>query len=97
MRLGVSDALIEHPGVQLVVALEPKPRREEPLAHQSDLVLHLSLLPAGCRRAGDRVDEIVAAHLQETAIVETILAGEDRFHCRLHVMGWTPPAFLPPP
>jgi hypothetical protein len=28
----------------------------------------------------------VAAHLQETAIVETILAGEDRFHCRLHVV-----------
>src|SRR2546429_9666912 len=51
MRLGVGDALIEQPRIQLVVALEPKPWREEPLA-DPDLVLDLSLLPAGRRRAG---------------------------------------------
>src|SRR3982075_1913001 len=43
MRLGVGDALIKQSGVQLVVALEPKPRREEPLANEPDLVLDLSL------------------------------------------------------
>ena len=91
MRLGVGDALVEQPGV-----LEPQPRREEPLADQSDLVLDLTLLPARCGSAGDRLDEVVAAHLKEAAIVEALLADEDRLHRRLHVMGRTPPAFLPP-
>ena len=86
VRLGVGDALIEQPGVQLVVGLEPQPRREEALADQPDLVLDLSLLPARGRRAGHRIDEIVAAHLQEAAIVEAVLADEDRLHRRLHVV-----------
>jgi hypothetical protein len=30
------------------------------------------------RRAGDRVDEVMAAHLQEAAIVEPVLADQDR-------------------
>jgi hypothetical protein len=34
----------------------------------------------------------VAAHLEEAAVVEAVLAGEDRLHRGLHVMGWTPPA-----
>ena len=38
MRFGVGDAFVEQPGVQLVIALEPQTRREEALAHQSDLV-----------------------------------------------------------
>src|ERR1700732_3840762 len=96
MRLGVGDALVEQPGVQFVKVLEPQPRREEPLTAQPDLVFDLTLLPARCRSAGDRLDEIVAAHLKEAAIVEALLANEDRLHRRLHVMGWTPPAFLPP-
>jgi len=51
MHLGVGDAFIEQPGVQLIEVLEPQPRREEPLADQPDLVLDLTLLPARCRRA----------------------------------------------
>ena len=86
VRLGVGDAPIEQPGVQLVVALDPQPRREEALAHQADLVLDLALLPAGCRRAGDRLDQIVAAHLQEAPVVGPLLADEDRLHRRLHVV-----------
>ena len=78
--------LIEQPGVQLVVALDPQPRREEALAHQPDLVLDLTLLPARRRRAGDRLDQVVAAHLQEAAIVGALLADEDRLHRRLHVV-----------
>src|SRR5262249_58188840 len=69
MRLGIGDAFIEQPGVHLVVALEPQPRREEPLADEPDLVLDLTLLPARRRRAGDRLDEVMTAHLQEAAIV----------------------------
>src|SRR3974390_3074166 len=86
VRLGVGDAFIKQPGIQLVVGLEPQPRREEAFTDQPDLVLDLPLLPAGCRRAGDRIDEVMAAHLLESAIVETILADKDRLHRGLHVV-----------
>jgi hypothetical protein len=86
MRLGVGDRLIHQPGVQLGVALHPEAGREEALAHEGDLVLHLSLLPARGGRAGDRIDQEVAAHLVEAAVVETVLAGEDRLHRGLHVV-----------
>ena len=46
VRLGIGDALVQQPGVQLLVAPDPQPRGEEPLAHQADLVLDLALLPA---------------------------------------------------
>ena len=92
MRLGVGDAPVGEPGVHLVVGFEPQPGREEPLADQPDLVLDLSLLPTRCRRAGDRLDEVVAAHLQEAAIVEAFLADEDRLHRRLHVVVDAAPA-----
>src|SRR4051794_22744591 len=74
MRLGVGNALVGEPAVHLVVAFEPQPWREEALAHEPDLVLDLTLLLARRRRAGDRIDEVMAAHLQEAAIVEAILA-----------------------
>ena len=86
MHLGVGDAFIEQPSVHLVVGLEPQTRREEPLAHKPDLVLDLTLLPARSRGARDRVDQVMAAHLQETAIVDPLLADEDRLHRRLHVV-----------
>ena len=86
VRAGIGDALVQQPGVQLVVALHPQPRREEPLAHQADLVLDLALLPARRRRAGHRIDQVVAAHLQEAAIVGPLAADEDRVHRGLHVV-----------
>src|SRR6267142_1308507 len=46
VRLGVGDASVEQPGIQLVVACHPQPRREETLTHQTDLVFDLALLPA---------------------------------------------------
>jgi hypothetical protein len=86
MRLGIGNALVEQPGVQFVVALDPQARGEEALAHQPDLVLDLSLLPARCRRAGDRVDQVVPAHLQEPPVVGPLLAHQDRLDRRLHVV-----------
>src|SRR4051812_11111539 len=74
------------PGVQFVVVLEPQTRREETLTDKPDLVLDLSLLPARRRRAGDRIDEVMAAHLQESAIVKTLLADQDGRYRRLHVV-----------
>jgi len=52
MRLGVSNAFVEKPGVQLVVALEPQTRRKKAFAYKTDLVFNLAFLPAGRRRAG---------------------------------------------
>ena len=83
---GVGDAAIHQPGVQLLVALRPHARREEPLAHDADLVLDLALLPAGRRRAGDGLDEVVPAHLQKAAVVAPLAADEHRVHRRLHVV-----------
>src|ERR1700746_1180994 len=44
--LGISDAPVEQPSVQLVIACHPQPRRTQPLAEIPDLVLDLPLLPA---------------------------------------------------
>src|SRR5215470_19366534 len=74
MRLGVGDTFIEQPGVHLLVGLEPQPWREEALADEPNLVLDLTLLPARRWRAGDRIDEVMTAHLQEAAIIEPVLA-----------------------
>src|SRR5690242_17716662 len=68
MRLGVSHTLVEQPSVQLIVALEPQPWRKEALADKPNLVLDLPLLPARPRRACNRLDQVMAAHLEETAI-----------------------------
>src|SRR5208282_6069766 len=86
MRLGPGDAFVHQPGVQLVIALDTQARREEALAHEADLVLDLALLPARRWRAGDGLDKMVRAHLEEAAIVLPILADEDRLHRRLHVV-----------
>ena len=86
MRLRPGQTFIEEPGVQLVIALEPQARREETLADEADLVLDLALLPARRRRAGDRLDKMMRAHLEEAAIVLALLADEDRLHRRLHVV-----------
>src|SRR5271167_606223 len=66
VRLGVGDASVEQPGVQLLVARYPQPRREETLAHHPDLVLDLTLLPAGGRRTGGGLDQVMTAHPRET-------------------------------
>src|SRR3981189_852994 len=86
VRFGVGDALVQQPGVQLVEGFEPQPWREEALPDQPDLVLDLALLPARRRRAGNRINEIVATHLQEAAIVETPFTDEDRLHGGLHIV-----------
>src|SRR6202790_5279418 len=65
MRPGVGDAFIEQPAIHLVVGLEPQPWREEALTDKPDLVLDLTLLPTRRRRAGDRIDKVMTAHLQE--------------------------------
>src|ERR1700677_4565822 len=56
------------------------------IPHQTDLVLDLSLLPARRRIAGDRINQIVAAHLQEAPVVGAFVANEDRLHHGVHVV-----------
>ena len=86
MRLGVGNAFVEKPGIQLVVALEPQPRRKKAFAYKTDLVFNLALLPARRRRAGHGLDEIMPAHLKKAAVVLSVFAGEDRLHRRFHIV-----------
>src|SRR5258707_283598 len=68
MHLGVTDTFIGQPGVQLIIGFDPQAWREEALPHQTDLVLNLALLPARCRRAGNRIHQVMRTHLQEAAV-----------------------------
>src|ERR1700761_441349 len=86
VRLGVGDAFVQQPRVQLVEGFEPQPWREEAFPDQPDLVLDLALLPTRGWCAGDRIHQVMAAHLQEAAIVKTSFADEDRLHGRLHIV-----------
>jgi hypothetical protein len=54
MYLGVSDAFVGQPGVQLVVGFDPQARREETFADETDLVFDLALLQpeAGVQATG---------------------------------------------
>jgi hypothetical protein len=95
MGLRKDQTSVEQPSVELIIAFEAGLWGEKPLADKPDLVLHLAFLPARRRRAGDRLNQMMRAHLQEAAIVLPVLADEDRIDRRFHVMGWTSPAFLP--
>jgi hypothetical protein len=86
VRLGIGNAPVLEPGIQLGKGFELRARHEEPPPEHAHLVLDLPLLPARRRCAGNRVDQVMAAHLLEAAIVGAILADEDRVHRRLHVV-----------
>lgn len=67
-------------------SLEPQAGCEEALPRQPDLVLDLPLLPTRGWRAGDWVDQVMHAHLQEPAIVGPLLAHQ----------GWSTAVFMLP-
>jgi hypothetical protein len=54
ISLGVGDAFVGQPAVQILQRLEAQSRREEAFPHQPDLVLDLTLLPpdAGVQASG---------------------------------------------
>jgi hypothetical protein len=68
--LGVGDALIFPPGVQLGETLHPRLGTEQLVAQVADLVLDLTLLPSRGRGASHRLNQVVRAHLQ-TKIAST--------------------------
>lgn len=85
------DALMTTDNLPVLPAFQPirfelRTRHEEPPPDYADLVLELTLLPARCRGAGDRLDEVVPAHLAEPAVVGLIFADEDRVHRCLDVI-----------
>ena len=86
MALGVADALLQQPGIQLRETGKMQPRLEEPLAHHVDLVLNLTFLPPRCWRTGGRLDQIMAAHLQKTAVEHPLAADEHRVHRSAHIV-----------
>ena len=84
--LGIGDALVFQPAIQLVQAADPRLGPEQLIAQVADLVLDLTLLPTRGRATGHRLDQMVRAHLQEPPIVLPCLADEDRLDRRLHVV-----------
>lgn len=86
VRLGRGDAAVFEPCVQFSIGFELRSRHEEPPPDHADLVLDLPLLPARRRGAGNRIDEIVPAHLLESAVVGTLFADKDRVHRGLHII-----------
>src|SRR3546814_7529367 len=86
MGVGVFQATSEQPGVQLRVAGEAQPGREESFAHNANLVRNLPLLPPRRRRACGRLDQVMVAHLQEAAVELALLTQEDRIHRGGHVV-----------
>jgi hypothetical protein len=90
--VGVGDALIFQPCIQLGQALHPRLGTEQLVAQIADLVLDLTLLPSRSGGAGDRLDQVVRAHLQEAPVILAGLADEDRLHRRLHVVVDAAPA-----
>ena len=86
IRPGIGQAAIFQPGVQLGIGIELGPWHKEPPPDHADLVLDLAFLPDRRRRTGDRIDQVVSAHLLEPSIVGAILADKDRVHRCLHVV-----------
>ena len=92
MLLGVLDAPIHQPLVDLGVGAAPRNGHEQAAANVTHLLLHLPLLPASSWRARHRLHQMVRAQLLEAAVVVPLLAHEDRAHRRLHVVVDAPPA-----
>jgi hypothetical protein len=84
---GPGDGPLHQPVVELLEAPDPDAGAEQPVPRRADLVLDLPLLPARGRRAGRRLDEVVAAHLQEAAVERALLADEHRVHRGLRSSG----------
>src|SRR5262245_18581790 len=86
LLLGVGDAAVSEPGIEVLKRLERRPRREGLLADDSDLVLDLPLLPARPRCAGSRLNQVVTHQLLEAAIELALLADEHRLNRCRHVV-----------
>src|SRR5262245_20269913 len=86
LLLGIGDAAVSEPGIEVLKRLERWPRRKELLADDTDLVLDLPLLPTRPRRAGSGLDQVVAHQLLEAAIELALLAVEHRLNRCRHVV-----------
>ena len=90
--LGVLDAPIHQPRVDLGIGPAPRDGHEQAAADVTHLPLDLPLLPARTRGARHRLHQMVGAQLGEAPVVGPLLAGEHRAHRRLHVVVDAPPA-----
>ena len=92
MLLGVLDAPIHQPRVDLGVGPAPRAGHEQAAANVTHLPLDLPLLPAGPGRARHGLHQMVRTQLLEAAVVGALLAHEYRAHRRLHVVVDAPTA-----
>jgi hypothetical protein len=95
MGLGPLQAALPEVLVELAEVLHLGPGNEKAPAHGPHLVLDLTLLPAGRRRAGHRLEQVMGAQLPEAVVEAACLAGEDLVHRRLEVVVDPPTAHAP--
>ncbi len=93
VRLRPLQAALLKVRIQLAKIPNLGPGNEEAATHGAHLVLHLALLPAGRRRAGCRLKQIMRAQLLETVVEAALLASENLVHRRLQVVVDPPPAY----
>jgi hypothetical protein len=86
VHLRPAPALRFQPAVQFLQAREPQPGLEEPPSDRLDLMLDLTLLPTGRRRAGGWLDHVMIRHHQEATVEHALLADEHGRHRGLHVV-----------
>jgi hypothetical protein len=96
MRLGSRplQATFLQPLVEFGIVFDLRTGNEETAANGAHLVLHLTLLPTGRRRARRRLEQIMGAQLAEAVVEVALLAGEHLVHHRLQVVV-DPPAAYP--
>jgi hypothetical protein len=68
------------------IGLEPHPWREDALTNQPDPVLDLTFLATRSRGESDRFNQVMAAHMQEAAIMGAILRGAVFPQCEMSLL-----------
>ena len=83
---GLAQAFFPQLGIEFLQVLGLRTRGEKTTSGYADLPFHLPLFPAGSRRAGHRLEQVMRTQLLETLVEIPVLAGQDRLHGGLHVV-----------
>ena len=95
LLLGIGDAFVQQPAVEILKALEGRAWCKEALPDNADLVLDLTFFPASGRCARCWFNQVMAHHLLKAPVELALLANEHGVHCRLHVVVDTPSGGAP--
>src|ERR1700730_1804857 len=91
-----TPAAFQKMGVQRLEALEHRDWYEVVPSRIADEPFDFALVVAFARSAEPVLEQVVRLQLGEHARPLPLAVTEDAGHCDSGIMGWTPPAFLPP-